>query len=50
MKRYDIVVDFIPGVMFGIELASPEEEDTFDWGLLINLGIIRVMFFIETME
>lgn len=50
MKRYDIMVDFISGVMFGVELASPEEEDTFDWGLLIDLGIIRIMFFSESVE
>lgn len=50
MKRYDIMVDFIPGVMFGIELASPEEGDTFDWGVLVDLGIIRFMFFSESVE
>lgn len=39
----EISLDFINGLVFGIEHFSGDEEDFFEWLVTIHLGIIRIM-------
>jgi hypothetical protein len=40
-----IVLDFISGLVFGIEHISGDEEDDFQFLIGIHLGVIRLTWF-----
>lgn len=40
-----ITLDFISGLVFGIEHISGDEEDDFNWVIGIHIGIFRFSIF-----
>ena len=38
-------IDFITGLVFGIEHITGDEEDEFNWVVGIHLGFIRLSIF-----
>lgn len=40
-----VTLDFITGLVFGIEHITGDEEDDFNWVVGVHLGIIRLSIF-----
>lgn len=45
-----ILLHFISGVAFGLEYVRPESTDSGDHCIVLDIGIIRLMFFWEPKE
>ena len=39
----ELTWDFISGLMFGLEFPSTEDYPGMRWGMVIDLGIVRIM-------